>query len=89
MVEMAASASASLAARSLAAIVPGAGSWRNEAFGALPSSINSVDMQSDSMARHMVDLPISVSSAASRSLKTVIATRPMRTSFGTTVGQQG
>jgi hypothetical protein len=36
MVEMAASASASLAARSLAAIVPGAGSWRNEAvFGQL------------------------------------------------------
>jgi hypothetical protein len=33
MVEMAASASASLAARSLAAFVPGAGSWRNEAFG--------------------------------------------------------
>ena len=34
MVEMAASASASLAARSLAAILPGAGSWRNETFGA-------------------------------------------------------
>ena len=76
MVEMAASASASLAARSLAAIVPGAGSWRNEAFGAPPSSVYSVDMQSDSMA--MVDAPVPVSSAALRSLKTVIATRPMR-----------
>ena len=51
MVEMAASASASLAARSLAAIVPGAGSWRDEIFGAAPSSVNSVDMLPDSMAR--------------------------------------
>ena len=78
MVEMAASASASLAARSLAAIVPGTGSWRNEAFGAPPSSVNSVDMPPDSMARHMVDSPAPGSSAALRSLKTVIATRPMR-----------
>ena len=74
MVEMAASASASLAARSLAAIVPGAGSWRNEAFGAPPSP--------DSMARHMVDSPAPGSSAALRSLKTVIATRPMRRRWG-------
>jgi hypothetical protein len=41
MVEMA--ASASLAARSLAASVPGAGSRRNETFG-VPSSVNSVAM---------------------------------------------
>ena len=82
MVEMAASASASLAARSLAAIVPGAGSWRNETFGAPPSSVNSVDMPPGSMARHMVGAPGPVSSAALRSLKTVIATRPMRTSLG-------
>ena len=81
MVEMAASASASLAARSLAAIFPGSGSWRNETFGAPPSSVNSVDMPWGSMARHMV-APAPVSSAALRSLKTVIATRPMRTSLG-------
>ena len=66
MVEMAASASASLASRSLAAIVPGAVSWRNETFGA-PSSVNSVDMPPGSMARHMVDLPAPVSSAAEAS----------------------
>jgi hypothetical protein len=82
MVEMAASASASLAAGSLAAIVPGAGSWRNEAFRVPPSSVNSVDMPPDSMARHMVDSPAPGSSTALRSLKTVIATRPMRTSLG-------
>src|SRR5271155_3838194 len=82
MVEMAASASASLAARSLDAFVPGAGSWRNETFGVPPSSVNSLDMPPDSMARHMVDSPAPVSSAALRSLKTVIATRPMRTSLG-------
>ena len=87
MVEMAASASASLAARSLAAIFPGAGSWRNETFGAPPSSVNSVDMPPGSMARHIVGSPAPVSSAALRSLKTVIATRPMRTSLGMTVGQ--
>ena len=81
MVEMAASASVSLAARSLAVIVPGAGSWRNETFGAPPSSVNSVDIPPGSMARHMV-APAPVSSAALRSLKTVIATRPMRTSLG-------
>jgi hypothetical protein len=82
MVEMAASASASLAARSLAAILPGAGSWRNETFGVPPSSVNSVDMPPGSMARHMLGSPDPVSSAALRSLKTVIATRPMRTSLG-------
>ena len=82
MVEIAASASASLAARSLAAIFPGAGSWRNETFGAPPSSVNSVDMPPDSMARHMVGSPAPVSSAALQSLKTVIATCPMRTSLG-------
>jgi hypothetical protein len=82
MVEMAASASASLAARSLVAIVAGAGSWRNETFGAPPSSVNSVDMPPGSMARHIVDSLAPGSSAALRSLKTVIATRPMRTSLG-------
>jgi hypothetical protein len=39
MVEMAASASASLVVRSLAAFVPGAGSWRNETFGAPPPEV--------------------------------------------------
>jgi hypothetical protein len=38
MFEMAASAAASFAARSLVAIVSGAGSWRNEAFGVPPFS---------------------------------------------------
>ena len=79
---MAASASASLAARSVPAIVPGAGSWRNEAFGAPPSSLNSVDMPPDSMARHMVDSPAPGSSAALRSLKTVIANSSHETSLG-------
>jgi hypothetical protein len=82
MVEMAASASASRAARSLAAIVPGAWSRRNETFGAPSSSVNSADMPPGSMARDMVGSPAPVSSAALRSLKTVIATRPMRTSLG-------
>ena len=82
MVEIAASASAGLAARSLAAIVPGAGSWRNAAFGAPPSSVNSVDMPPDSMARHMVDSPAPGSSAALRSLKTVIANSSHETSLG-------
>jgi hypothetical protein len=39
-------------------------------------------MPPGSMARHMVGSPAPVSSAALRSLKTVIATRPMRTSLG-------
>jgi len=76
MFEMAASAATSFAARSLVAIVPGDGSWRNEVFGAPPSSVNLADMQPDSMTRHMVDLPVPVSSAASRSLKTAIALVP-------------
>ena len=73
MFEMAASAAESFAARSLVAIVSGGGSWRNEAFGAPPSSVNSADMQPDLIARHMV---APVSSAASRNLKTTIATLP-------------
>ena len=47
MFEMAASAAASFAARSLVAIVSGAVSWRNEAFGVPPSSINSADIRPD------------------------------------------
>jgi hypothetical protein len=49
---MAASAPASFAARSLVVIVSGAGSWGHEALGAPPSSVNSADMQPDSIAPH-------------------------------------
>ena len=82
MSEMAASAAASFVATSLAAIVPGAWSWRNEAFGAQPSSVNSADMQPELKAPQMADLPASVSSAASRNLKTAIAAPSHETSHG-------
>ena len=78
MFEMAASAVASFVARSLVAIVSCAGSWRKIAFCVPPSSVNSADIRQNLMARHMVDLPVPVSSAASRNLKTTIVTRPMR-----------
>ena len=50
MFEMAASAAESFAARSLVAIVSGGGSWRNEAFGAPPSSVNLPDLAEPVMA---------------------------------------
>ena len=50
MFEMAASAAESFAARSLVAIVSGGGSWRNEAFGAPPSSVDSPDLAEAVMA---------------------------------------
>ena len=81
MVEMAVSASASLAARSLAAILPGAGSWRDGHSGAAVFGQLGGHAAGFDGAPHG-GLARPVSSAALRSLKTVIATRPRRTSLG-------
>ena len=73
MVEIAASASASLAARSLAAIVQALGAGVTRHLGAAHLPVNSVDVPPDSMARHIVDSLARGSSAALQALKTVIA----------------